>query len=162
MSRRLLAGTLVLGAAILVAVFQIEGRKPVFAYGLEKFLAHPIRDKQVRLEGDLVPGSLCRIESPCGFEFRMVDRWFRSDAGTSARPELAVRYSRCIVPDTFRDIPGWEMSLVVEGTLCTGCHVFEASQLIAKCPSKYEMRRDGGASLREARPIPPCPSSLGE
>lgn len=158
MSRRLLAGTLVLGAVILVVVFELEGPKPVYAYALGDFVAKPVRDVTVRLEGVLVPGSLCRSEAPCGYGFRMVDRRWREGALGPPELTLAVHYPSCVVPDTVRDIPGWEMSLSVEGTLCTSCHVFEASRLLAKCPSKYEMRRDGGASLRAARPIPPCSS----
>jgi len=157
MSRRLLAGTLVAGATILVVVFQIDGPQPVYARGVREFVARPIHDKTARVEGALVHGSLCRSESPCGFRFRMVDRRSSPDAPGLAETDLAVHYPSCIVPDTFRDIPGWDMSLSVEGKLCTGCHTFEASRLVAKCPSKYEMRRDGGTSLQAVRPIPPCP-----
>lgn len=135
--------------------FELNGPKAVYAYAVGDFVARPVRDTTVRLAGALVPGSLCRSEAPCAYRFRMLDRPLRVGALGPLEPTLAVRYPSCIVPDTFRDIPGWEMNLSVEGTLCTGCHVFEASQVIAKCPSKYEMRRDGGASLA-ARPIPPC------
>jgi cytochrome c-type biogenesis protein CcmE len=50
-----------------------------------------------------------------------------------------VRYAQCIVPDTFRDIPGMDVSVTAEGTLAASGD-FEATQIMAKCPSKYEMR----------------------
>ncbi len=59
MSRRLLAGTLVTGGAILAAVLGFDGPEPVYAYAVGDFLERPVRDKTVRLEGALVPGSLC-------------------------------------------------------------------------------------------------------
>ncbi len=89
----------------------------------------------------------------------MLDRRLSPGAVGPPEPTLAVHYPSCLVPDTFRDIPGWEMSLSVEGTLCTSCHVFEASLVIAKCPAKYELHRDGGTSLRAARPTPLCTSN---
>jgi cytochrome c-type biogenesis protein CcmE len=50
-----------------------------------------------------------------------------------------VRYAQCIVPDTFKDVPGMDVGVTVEGKLAAGGG-FEASQVMAKCPSKYEMK----------------------
>jgi cytochrome c-type biogenesis protein CcmE len=54
--------------------------------------------------------------------------------------ELPVRYAKCIVPDTFRDIAGMDLGVTVEGELRPDGS-FEASQVLAKCPSKYEMKQ---------------------
>jgi cytochrome c-type biogenesis protein CcmE len=143
MSRKLLAGTLLLGASILYAVFSLGRPKPVYSRSVSEFLAHPIRDEAVRIQGSLVPGSLVRLDEPCEYRFRLVDRWSPSTdaAPSAARPELSVRYPRCIVPDTFRDTPGFEGAVVtVEGKMCQSCHHFEASEIYAKVTLKYQMK----------------------
>ena len=35
--------------------------------------------------------------------------------GAAAGAELAVRYAQCVVPDTFRDVPGMDVGVTVEG-----------------------------------------------
>jgi cytochrome c-type biogenesis protein CcmE len=55
------------------------------------------------------------------------------------KTELPVHYSRCTVPDTFQDVPGMVVDVTAEGTLDAAGH-FEASTIMAKCPSKYEMK----------------------
>ena len=75
-------------------------------------------------------------------------------AVTLARAELSVRYPYCVVPDTFRDAPGFEMGTVtVEGKLCESCHRFEASQIYAKMPRKYEMKEMRRATDASTAPI---------
>ncbi|MFN7972569.1 MAG: cytochrome c maturation protein CcmE [Acidobacteriota bacterium] len=77
----------------------------------------------VRVTGHVVAGS---IQRPAGapLSFLMQD--------ASGAQRLAVRYGD-VVPDTFKD--GAEV--VVEGALSADA-TFEASTLLAKCPSKYE------------------------
>ena len=154
MSRKLLAGTVLLGAGILTLVFGLNSPKPVYARSVSEFLARPLREQPVRINGVLVPGSLCRARNSCEYRFRMAAGagWSRvSDAGPlGPSPELSVHYSSCFVPDTLRDVPGMEVPIIVEGELCANCHRFEASQLLIKCPGKYWMKTDGG---------PPCPAS---
>jgi cytochrome c-type biogenesis protein CcmE len=43
------------------------------------------------------------------------------------------------VPDTFRDVPGMDVGVTVEGELQSD-QSFLASSVLAKCPSKYEMK----------------------
>ena len=50
---------------------------------------------------------------------------------------LDVRYPQCVVPDTFRDRPEAEVGVTAEGRLQRDGS-FEATQIMAKCPSKYE------------------------
>jgi cytochrome c-type biogenesis protein CcmE len=85
--------------------------------------------RRLRVEGILVHGSLERRDQPCEYRFIIKGK----DA------ELPVRYAQCVVPDTFRDVPGMDVGVTVEGKLAAGAG-FEASQVLAKCPSKYEMK----------------------
>jgi len=160
MSRKLLVGTLVVSAGVLAIVFSFNQPKPVYARSVSEFLAHPMPDQPVRIEGRLVHGSLCVRHEPCEYRFRMSGRRsVPSDSGTNlARSELSVHYPRCIVPDTFRDAPGLDVAVSVEGELCNGCHHFEASQILAKCPGKYEMRERGSVDrVPTFVPPPECP-----
>ena len=66
-----------------------------------------------------------------------------------AQSVLPVRFAGCVVPDTFRDVPGLDVEVTVEGELCDTCHTFDASMLIAKCHSKW-------SSDWLAYRVPPC------
>jgi cytochrome c-type biogenesis protein CcmE len=152
MSRKLLAASLVAGAAIIVVVFQFES-KPMYSYGVRDFLARDLRGREVRVGGVLVRGSLCKVEPDCGYRFAIADL-YRQDGSSLSQPTLAVSYDGCVIPDTFRDVPGYDITVTVQGERCKTCHDFEATQLIAKCPAKYEMYTDGG--YPPARPVPLC------
>jgi cytochrome c-type biogenesis protein CcmE len=54
--------------------------------------------------------------------------------------ELPVRFAQCVVPDTFRDVPDLDVGVTVEGELQADGS-FEATSVLAKCPSKYEMQQ---------------------
>jgi cytochrome c-type biogenesis protein CcmE len=90
-----------------------------------KFLGRP-----VRADGLLVHGSLVRRDQPCEYRF--------SIAKNGA--ELPVRFAQCVVPDTFRDVPDIDVGVTVEGELQAN-NSFEATTVLAKCPSKYEMQQ---------------------
>lgn len=90
----------------------------------EKFAGRP-----VRAEGTLVHGSLMKRDQPCEYRFTI------SKNGV----EVPVRYAQCVVPDTFRDVPGMDIGVTVEGELRAD-NSFEATNVLAKCPSKYEMK----------------------
>jgi cytochrome c-type biogenesis protein CcmE len=45
------------------------------------------------------------------------------------------------VPDTFKDMPGMDVEVTAEGKLGADDKVFTATSIIAKCPSKYEMKQ---------------------
>lgn len=94
-----------------------------------------VRDKAkfagraVRAEGNLVHGTLVKRDSPCEYRFTI----------TKNGTELPVRFAQCVVPDTFRDVPGMDVGVTVEGELKAD-NSFEATTVLAKCPSKYEMK----------------------
>jgi cytochrome c-type biogenesis protein CcmE len=158
MSRKLLVGTVLLGAGILTAVFGLSSPRPVYARSVSAFLAQPIRERTVRVEGTLVPGSLCRARGTRGeYRFVLADHWAeRADAEpVGAGPQRSVSCLSCARGDTFRDVPGLLLQVTVEGELCASCHRFEASQAMAKCPSLYRKGMYDGIHLA-VRPVPPC------
>jgi cytochrome c-type biogenesis protein CcmE len=156
MSRKLLAGTVLLGAGILTLVFGLSSPRPVYASSVSDFLLHPVRERTVRLSGTLVPGSLSGPSASSGYSFRLADRRFPHNRAGTVWPsqELSVHCSVCVVPDTFRDLPGIEIELSVEGELCAHCHRFEASLVMAKCPGVYRMNTD--AAYGGANQVPAC------
>lgn len=124
---------LVTAAAAIVALVLVGMQdKGMYSKPVDELIAQKAKfvGKPVRVEGNLVHGSLVKRESPCEYRFKMEKN------GT----ELPVRFGKCVVPDTFRDIPGMDVGVTVEGELQADNSV-EASQVLAKCPSKYEMKQ---------------------
>jgi cytochrome c-type biogenesis protein CcmE len=116
-------------AGIVLNSIQTSGiySKPVdeLLAGKAKFLGRPIR-----AEGMLVHGSLEKREQPCEYRFTI----------TKNGASLPVRFAQCVVPDTFRDVPGLDVGVTVEGELRPD-NGFEATSVLAKCPSKYDMQQ---------------------
>lgn len=141
---RLLAVLAVLGA---VVALLLQSRS-VFVYSVmvsevvSDVGAH--LDRTLRVEGQLVDGSVRFREEPCEWRFVLEHEGRR----------MPVEYAQCVVPDTFRD--GMGISVVVEGRLRRDGS-FVATQVIPRCPSRYEMeqRRQAG----EPMPHAPPPSS---
>lgn len=141
---------------LLVGLFAIVGIVVlVFLFGFKDaaIYALPVKDlatqadkfvgRKVRLEGELRPGTLVKRDQPCEYRFTVQG----AGAGGDAH-QIPVRYGQCVVPDTFRDVPGGGVQVTVEGTLTKEGH-FEASLVMAKCSSKYdpathEMKKDRG------------------
>ena len=98
-----------------------------------KFLGRP-----VRADGNLVHGSLAKRDQPCEYRFTIEKNG----------SQLPVRFAQCVVPDTFRDVPEMDVAVTVEGELQRD-NSFEATNVLAKCPSKYEMqqRKDHGEQM---------------
>ena len=156
---RLLAVTLLAGAGIIFLLSRLTRPQVMYARGVSEFLAQGPSDRAVRVEGILVPHTLCRMGRECGFRFRMADSHAVKEDGTLAstpQSELSVRYDGCVVPDTFRGLAGIDMRITVEGTRCQHCHDFEATHVMAKCPGKYEAPRDAGAHHAASAPLPRC------
>lgn len=99
--------------------------------------------RELRVEGELKPGSIKFREEPC--EHRFVIH--------KAGKELPVEFPQCVVPDTFRD--GMGISVVVQGKLAAAGDTFIANQVIPRCPSKYEMqqRKQAGENMPHAAPL---------
>ena len=71
-------------------------------------------------------------ETPCEYRFTI----------TKNGVDVPVRFAECVVPDTFRDVPGADVGVTVEGELQAD-NTFEATSVLAKCPSKYETKARG-------------------
>jgi cytochrome c-type biogenesis protein CcmE len=84
--------------------------------------------RPLRVDGDLKTGSVQFREKPCEWRFVL----------TKGGKELPVRYPLCVVPDTFRDTPG--VQVTAQGNMHKDGW-FVANQLIPRCPSKYERER---------------------
>ncbi len=95
--------------------------------------------RRLRVEGELRQGSIQFRESPCEWRFVL------EKEGQS----MPVRFPRCVVPDTFRD--GMGIQVTVQGELDPE-GTFLATEVIPRCPSKYEMqeRLDKGEEMPHA------------
>lgn len=128
----LLAALLIAAGGILTLVFTSVDDAAIYSMTTDKLLEQKQEyvGKNVRVEGDLVSGSLRHRKEPCEYRFDIEKNGAR----------VAVRYPECIVPDTFKDVPGIEVQVTAEGKLTEDGH-FAASHIMAKCPSKYEMQQ---------------------
>jgi cytochrome c-type biogenesis protein CcmE len=137
---------LLLGGAVTLL---LTSSQDVFVYShtVAEVMAEPeaFAGRTLRAEGDLVDGTVQFREDPCDYHFQL--------AGGDRR--MAVDFPQCVVPDTFRE--GMGITVVVEGRLASD-GTFHASQVIPRCPSRYEM--DQRASRGETMPhaLPPAPS----
>ncbi len=137
----LLLGLVGMGAAILFVVFSGFKQAAVYSKGVDELLRDKNRfeSRTVRVVGTLVAGTLARRSDPCEYRFKMQ----KNDA------ILTVLYPQCVVPDTFRDVPGVKVEVTAEGQISAD-GTFRAQQIMAKCPSKYDMR--GKSSQGQAIP----------
>ncbi|MGA2447745.1 MAG: cytochrome c maturation protein CcmE [Polyangiaceae bacterium] len=142
---RTAAAAFLAAGAIGIAVLVLTGMKDraIYSKAVDDLMVQRARfvGRPVRVEGDLVHGTLEKRDSPCAYRFSLQRHGV----------ELPVRYAGCVVPDTFRDVQSLDLSVTVEGELQRD-GVFEATNVLAKCPSKYEMqqRKDRGEHLPHA------------
>jgi cytochrome c-type biogenesis protein CcmE len=136
----LLIVLLVMAGGVVALVMTSFNDAAVYSKKVDQVMAEAatLGSRQLRVEGNLVHGSLQRRDEPCEYRFTI--------KGTAA--ELPVRYPKCIVPDTFKDMPDMEVGVTVTGKLASNGG-FEANHIDAKCPSKYEMKekRDRGEKM---------------
>jgi cytochrome c-type biogenesis protein CcmE len=139
------------GAAIAVGIAMAAGAiatlvltgmqdRAIYSKPVDELLAYRARflGRPVRADGNLVHGSLAKRDQPCEYRFTIEKNG----------SELPVRFAQCVVPDTFRDVPEMDVAVTVEGELQRD-NSFEATNVLAKCPSKYEMqqRKDHGEQM---------------
>ena len=136
-----------LGGAIALLMFSTSA-DDAFVYSK---LVHEVQkdpkafeNRELRVEGDLKPGSILFQETPCEWRFVL----------KSEGQEMPVRFPQCIVPDTFKD--GMGIKVTVQGKLTDEGH-FAANQVIPRCPSKYEMQQaiERGEKMPHAPDIKP-------
>jgi cytochrome c-type biogenesis protein CcmE len=129
----LLVGLLVIVAGILGLVFTSFKGAAIYSVGVDQLMKEPARYSQraVRVKGMLVKGTLARRDEPCEYRFRL----------TENGKELSVHHPSCVVPDTFKDMPGMDVEVQAEGKLADDGKTFVSTNIVAKCPSKYEMKQ---------------------
>ena len=119
-----------LGAAVAFLLFGTDS-SDAFVYSklVHEVVVDPeaFRGRELRVEGDLRQGSVQFREDPCEWRFVL----------EKEGEEMPVQFPQCVVPDTFRDTFGIEVT--VQGQLGED-GVFLANQVIPRCPSKYEMQ----------------------
>jgi cytochrome c-type biogenesis protein CcmE len=132
----LLIGLLVAVGAMLALVFSSADDAAIYSVTVDKVMAdrQNLIGRNLRVEGDLVKGTLRHRAEPCEYRFTM----------NRGGQELKVRYAECIIPDTFRDVPDMDVQVTAEGQLTEEGYL-EATHIMAKCPSKYEMRQKKAA-----------------
>lgn len=129
----LLVGLLVIMAGMLAVVFSSGKDAAVYSVGVDQLVSEPARykDRSVRAKGMLVKGTLTRRDEPCEYRFKL------NEKGSV----LNVQHPSCVVPDTFKDMPGMDVEVQAEGKLADDGKTFISNNIIAKCPSKYEMKQ---------------------
>jgi len=121
---------------------QVDEGALVYYTNLEELRSSGQTDSGVRVHGFVVEGSIERDLSAKEVRFR-VQSTPEGIAGSS-EDTLPVVYTGLETPDLFKD--GAEV--VVEGRLVgSGQGTFEATHILAKCPSKFEAKASGQASL---------------
>jgi cytochrome c-type biogenesis protein CcmE len=134
------SGLAMVAAAIAGLVLTGMQDNAIYSKPVDQLLAEKTKfvGRPVRAEGILTHGSLTKRERPCEYRFTIAKNG----------ADLPVRFAQCVVPDTFRDVPDLDVGVTVEGEL-QGDGTFEATSVLAKCPSKYEMqqRKDHGEQM---------------
>jgi len=109
----------------------LSGSESPFVYSklVHEVMSEPesFQGRRLRVEGELRQGSIQFREDPCEWRFVLQQEG----------KEMPVRFPQCVVPDTFRD--GTGLQVTVQGELNEE-GVFLANQVIPRCPSKYEMQ----------------------
>jgi cytochrome c-type biogenesis protein CcmE len=121
---------------------QLEEGALVYYKSLEELRAASETSSAARVHGFVVAGSIERDLSAKVVRFRVQSAPVGGNG--SARETLPVIYGSLETPDLFMD--GAEV--VVEGRLAgSGDDAFEASRILAKCPSKFEAKASGQTVL---------------
>jgi len=121
---------------------QVDEGSLVYYKSLEELRASGDSGSPARVHGFVVAGSIQRDLAAKVVRFRV--RSTPDGAAGSSGDSLPVVYTSLETPDLFRD--GAEV--VVEGRLAeSGLDSFEATHILAKCPSKFEAKGSGEAAL---------------
>ena len=122
--RKVLFAGVVVAVAIGFLVYMLVSQFTTYYLTVSEFVekGDSLYGKQIRVAGQVVPESVDRDAENFTLSFTLAD----------GEASLPVDY-KGVVPDTFKA----GSDLVLEGK-CDAQGVFQATDLIAKCPSKYE------------------------
>lgn len=127
---RVSAVLVLLGGAVAFLLFGSSAQNAlVYSKLVDQVMDDPSQfaGRELRVEGELKPGSIQFREEPCEWRF-VIEK---------GGAEMPVQFPQCVVPDTFRD--GMGISVTVQGQLAADGQ-FLANQVVPRCPSKYEMQ----------------------
>jgi len=129
----LLIGLLVMVAGVLTLVFTSFKGAAIYSLGVDQLVKETTRynERTIRVKGMLVKGTLARRDEPCEYRFKLQEKG----------AVLSVQHPSCVVPDTFKDMPGMDVEVQAEGKLADDGKTFVSTAIVAKCPSKYEMQQ---------------------
>jgi cytochrome c-type biogenesis protein CcmE len=96
--------------------------------------------QRIRMGGHVVKGSIFQKPGTLLYQFEVTPLAAMAKHPEALGKSITVRYDG-VVPDTFKD----DAEVVVTGKLGPD-HVFVATDLLAKCPSKYEAAQQASAS----------------
>ena len=117
--------------------------------------------KRLRVAGDVQAGSIQKVGKEVRFTIIQEEKDtkdVKEDKKANAVYTMNVVYTGTDpLPDTFRDVPGMDVGVTVEGELASDDSL-EATQVLAKCPSKYEMNQKAAGG--EKAPHAAMPPSL--
>ncbi|MDZ7376020.1 MAG: cytochrome c maturation protein CcmE [candidate division KSB1 bacterium] len=127
MNKKLLIGGLIILIVVVYLFWSGMKDSSVYFLTVDEFFAqaHQLEGKGTRINGEVVPGSI-QWDAP---------RLLLSFQLTDGNKVLNVQH-KGVAPDTFQE----GLSVVVEGKYENG--TFNATQIMTKCPSKYEAKRE--------------------
>lgn len=124
----LLIGLVIIAMVVLALIPLTFKGSAVWATTVDKLVAdQSLQGRRVRVEGTLVKGTLVKRDRPCEFRFKL----------KTNDSVVQVRYPQCVIPDTLQDRPEADVQVTAEGAMAAD-GTFEATLILAKCPSKYE------------------------
>lgn len=133
-----------LGGAVALLMFGSDASDAlVYSKQVDEVMTKPdsFVGRELRVEGDLKNGSIQFREKPCEYRFVL----------TKSELEMPVRFPQCIVPDTFKD--GMGLQVTVQGQIDDD-GTFLANQVIPRCPSKYDMKEKQAAGEKAPHAMP--------
>ena len=136
--RKIVSGLLTLGliiGGITYLFYSSAGEAFEYYKHVDEIMANPSQwsHKHVQMHGFVVPGT---IKKRFDKEHQLIE--YKFDV-VNCGQQMEARYSGT-VPDTFKD----RAEVVLKGKLADGR--FDAREISAKCPSKYQARPDGPAA----------------
>lgn len=160
MSRKLLIAALATGVALAWLLLRETESNAVDSFSVAELVGRDVRDRRVRVQGTLVPGTLCRMDD-CGYRFTMREPP-GSYAGAATVPEpwptLPVAFAGCAMLESFIQEPTLEHEVIVFGQRCQSCHELQATDVWTRTYETLEY--SGGAGAAPPPPLPPRCSAL--
>ncbi|MEI7555599.1 cytochrome c maturation protein CcmE [Candidatus Chlorohelix sp.] len=123
-----LVGVVILGAAAFVAFSAMQGAT-VYYYDVHevkaKLVSGTLANESFRMAGQVVPGTIRKGDTADTYIFTVSDM---------KQKDLTITATyKGVIPDTFKD----QAQVTLTGNFNSSQSMFVATELLAKCPSKY-------------------------